>query len=54
MSEEQKVVVVDIHMKFWSMVVFLVRLAVAAIPAGLILFVIGLIFSALFYAIFGR
>lgn len=35
------VVVTDIKMSFWSMVVFMVKWAIAAIPAMLILFVLG-------------
>lgn len=42
MSEEKskaaEVVVVDIEMPFTSMVVFLIKLAFAAIPAGFIIF----------------
>jgi hypothetical protein len=36
--------VIDIQMSFWSMVVFLVKLAIAAIPAAIILTIIGAIF----------
>lgn len=38
----QKVEIVDIRMRFGSMVVFLVKLAIAAVPAILVLSVIGL------------
>jgi hypothetical protein len=38
-QNQQQVVVTDIHMPFWSMVVFMVKWAIAAIPALLILFV---------------
>jgi hypothetical protein len=38
---KQSVVVTDIHMPFFSMVVFMVKWAIAAIPAFLILTVIG-------------
>lgn len=44
MPDEEKrqcVVVTDIHMPFFSMVVFMVKWAIAAIPAFLILIVIG-------------
>lgn len=44
LSGVQPVVVVDVHMRFWSMVVFMVKAALAAIPAMLILF---LFFTAL-------
>lgn len=37
----QPVVVVDLKMSFWSMVVFMVKWAIAAIPAFLILIVLG-------------
>lgn len=41
MSEQANhVVVVDLKMPFWSMVVFMVKWAIAAIPAILILYVI--------------
>ncbi|HUP08083.1 MAG TPA: hypothetical protein VMU47_13070 [Caldimonas sp.] len=53
MAEEQQVVVVDIKMRFGSMVVFLVKLAIASIPAAIILFLIGLALTALFGGIIG-
>ena len=37
----QNVTVTDIRMPFWSIVVFLVKLAIAAIPALIILTTIG-------------
>lgn len=37
----QRVSIVDIRMPFWSMVVFLVKLSIASIPAFLILSVLG-------------
>lgn len=46
-SIEQRVVVVDIRMKFWSMDVFMVKLAIASIPAALILFAMALLFAGL-------
>lgn len=46
-SVEQRVVVVDIRMKFWSMVVVMVKLAIAPIPAALILFAMALLFAVL-------
>jgi hypothetical protein len=48
----QPIVVTDIHMPFWSMVVFLVKLAIAAIPAILILSILGAILGAIFSGIF--
>ncbi|MGH8688236.1 MAG: hypothetical protein ACREVQ_11090 [Burkholderiales bacterium] len=47
METEQRVVVVDVNMKFGTMVMFLVKLAIAAIPAAIILFVLGALASAL-------
>ena len=41
------VVVTDIRMPFWSMVVFMIKWAVAAIPAFIILAVIGGVAAAL-------
>ncbi|MEX2526444.1 MAG: hypothetical protein WEA09_02295 [Gemmatimonadota bacterium] len=42
-----EVIVTDIQMTFWSMVVFMVKWTVAAIPAFLILFLLGLGLAAL-------
>jgi hypothetical protein len=42
-SNVQAVTVTDIRMPFWSMVVFLVKMAIAAIPALIILTCIGLV-----------
>lgn len=44
MNEEaniQRVVVTDIHMPFWSMIVFMVKWALASIPALIILTLIA-------------
>jgi hypothetical protein len=51
-DERREVVVTDIRMPFLSMVVFLVKLAVAAIPAMIILSVIGALVTALIGAAF--
>jgi len=48
-----RVTVVDIEMPFWSMVVFLVKLAIAAIPAMIILWVLGVFLTLLLGGIFG-
>lgn len=48
MEQEQRVVVVDVKMKFWSMVVFMVKFAIASIPAALILIVFWMLIAALF------
>ena len=47
-----EVVVTDISMPFISMVIFMIKWAVAAIPAFIILFFISLIFTAIFGGIF--
>ena len=43
-----RVSVIDIQMPFWSMVVFMVKAAIASIPAVIIVSIIGsLVFSVL-------
>ena len=43
-----RVSVIDIQMPFWSMVMFMVKAAIASIPAFIILSIIGtLVFSVL-------
>ena len=42
-----RVVVTDIHMSFESMVIFLVKLAIAMIPAAIILFLLGVALAGL-------
>jgi hypothetical protein len=49
----QEIVVTDIKIPFWSMVVLLVKWALAAIPAMIILIVIGSILSMIAAAFFG-
>ncbi|MAD45472.1 MAG: hypothetical protein CMI02_01930 [Oceanospirillaceae bacterium] len=52
-NANREVTVVDIKMPFISMVVFLVKLSIAAIPALIIVsFILGLL-SALFGGLFG-
>jgi len=41
MSDEARVVVVDVKIHFWSMVILLVKWAIAAIPAFIILLMLG-------------
>ncbi|MBL38846.1 MAG: hypothetical protein CMP07_10610 [Xanthomonadales bacterium] len=48
-----RVTVVDIEMPFWSIVIFLVKLAIAAIPAMIILWVFGVVLALLLHGIFG-
>lgn len=50
---EQQVVVTDIRMPFWSMVIFMVKWAVAAIPAALILGAVIALVTALFSGFWG-
>ncbi|MFZ2445453.1 MAG: hypothetical protein WAW37_03775 [Syntrophobacteraceae bacterium] len=45
----REVVVVDVKMRFWSMVFFMVKWAVASIPALIILAVLMSILAALFH-----
>lgn len=46
---KQEVIVTDIRMSFGSMVLFMVKWAIASIPAAIILFVLGtLMWSLLF------
>ena len=49
-----EVVVADIKIPFWSMVVLMVKWALAAIPALVILIVIGAVISAAVGALFGE
>ncbi|QPC44295.1 hypothetical protein HW532_17290 [Kaustia mangrovi] len=51
-SERREVVIRDIRMPFWSMVVFMVKWAIASIPAILILTLIGGILSMLLGGLF--
>jgi hypothetical protein len=55
--EEQKVVVTDIRMPFWSMVVFMVKWVFASIPAMVIFSLVAgaimLVLSFLFGTIWG-
>lgn len=49
----QEIVVTDIKIPFWSMVVLMVKWALAAIPAVIILIIIGALLSMAFGALFG-
>ena len=53
MQTDNEVTIVDIKMPFMSMVVFLVKVSIAAIPAAIILFIIFAILGAIFGGIFG-
>lgn len=52
-NEYQEVTIVDIRMPFWSMVVFMVKAALASIPAIIILGIIFSILGAIFGGMFG-
>jgi hypothetical protein len=52
-DDKREVVVTDVKIPFWSMVVLMVKWAVAAIPAIIILLVIGAVVSMAMAAIFG-
>jgi hypothetical protein len=47
----ERVVVTDVKMPFWSMVVFMVKWAIASIPAFFILAIIWFLVAALFSGI---
>jgi hypothetical protein len=49
----REIVVTDIKIPFWSMVVLMVKWALAAIPAVIILIVIGSVISAVLGSLFG-
>lgn len=49
----RETVVTDIKIPFWSMVVLLVKWALASIPAVIILVIIGIAVSAAVNAVFG-
>lgn len=53
MSEETTAVIItDVRMKFWSMVWFMVKWAIASIPALIILGAIVMLATAVFGAMF--
>ncbi len=52
-SNPDRVSIVDIRMPFWSMVVFMVKAAIASIPAFLILSALGAAVFALLGWLFG-
>lgn len=45
--------IVDIKMPFWSLVFFMVKAAIASIPAFIILSIIGMVVFSIFGAIVG-
>lgn len=48
LTETREVTVVDIKMPFWSMVVFMIKWAIASIPALIILAILWTLLAALF------
>ena len=52
MSDTREVVVVDVKIPFWSMVVLLVKWAIAAIPAMIILLVLATVVSMVLGGVF--
>ena len=51
--DNDRITIVDIRMPFWSMVIFMVKAAIASIPAFIILSVIGSLVFALLGSLFG-
>lgn len=51
--DEQRVVVTDLRMPFNSMVVLLIKLALASIPALLILWLVMMVLMMVFMLLFG-
>lgn len=52
-SATTHVIVTDIQMPFGSMVAFMVKWAIASIPAAIILVIVGSFFWAFMFAMFG-
>ena len=52
MSDAREVVVIDVKIPFWSMVVLLVKWAIAAIPAMVILVILATATSMVLGAVF--
>ena len=52
MDEIRGVTVTDIQMPFGSMVIFMIKWAIASIPAAIILFLIASVFAVVFGGIF--
>lgn len=53
MESRQEIIVTDIRMPFASMVIFMIKWAIAAIPAFIILSLLFMIFSMLFGGMLG-
>jgi hypothetical protein len=52
-NDSSHVSIVDIKMPFWSMVVFMVKAAIASIPAFIILAIIGAVIVGMLGGIIG-
>ena len=52
-TRSQPVVIIDVRVPFTRLVLFLVKLALAAIPAAIILAAISFLLSVIFTALFG-
>jgi hypothetical protein len=52
-DNQHEVTVTDIKIPFWSMVILMVKWALAAVPAIIILIIIGTILSMALHALFG-
>ena len=52
-NEKQQVIVTDIVIPFWSMVVLMVKLAIASIPALMILSILGALATGFFTMFIG-
>ena len=52
MDEIRGITVTDIQMPFGSMVIFMIKWAIASIPAAIILFLIASVFAVVFGGIF--
>ncbi|MBA7635463.1 hypothetical protein ES703_43067 [subsurface metagenome] len=50
-EKAKEIIVIDIKMKFWSMVWFMVQWAIASIPAFFILVIMIMLFTAMLTAI---
>ncbi len=52
-DDRHEVVVTDVKIPFWSLLMLMVKLAIAAIPAFIILMLIGAVASMVMAAVFG-
>ncbi|MDG6778166.1 hypothetical protein QCB44_05550 [Thiomicrorhabdus sp. zzn3] len=52
-NSPNEVKITDIKMPFWSMVMFMVKAAIASIPAIIILWIIFAVLAGIFGGIFG-